>query len=491
MIISTPSSRWTLGLLCIISVAFVWTFATVMKRYFISSSGHSSHAAVITCILNSTYTLQFVTLAAGAAFERRRKVEREAEQQHHGGQSENSSTTTTEQQQQHGQNRNSIHNYRIHLAAERGPTIGRPIVNRTLKISLLIFPIWIASQLTYNKGITLTSITTSTIVSSTSIIWTYLASTIVLNDPASGRKSCGVGLCVLGNILLICPQLPSTRSHIRGHAHFMKEQDVGGMFSYGHTHSKGYTTIMVDTHLNTHVEHSTGDHLMGILLCAFSAMGYAAYTTMIKLWIIPDQASLVLFFACIGLYSLTIALPGASLLDPSAFSSSSISLRDLLALLLVGVIDNVLGQYLWAKGVLYTSGTVATVGMSLTVPLSIVADLCQGTSVNGIHFLASVTVIAGFMVIYTPSDGDGDEGDGLIGELTMINDDVVEPLNNPRAHDEPIAGTCALINDIHGTSTAIPSTTSDGMDKLLGSTGRRRGVNNVDALYNSFDVGQG
>ena len=39
-----------------------------------------------------------------------------------------------------------------------------------------------------------------------------------------------------------------------------------------------------------------------------------------------------------------------------------------------GLFDNVLSDYLWAQAVLLTSPAVATVGMSLTVPLAIVSE---------------------------------------------------------------------------------------------------------------------
>eukprot|EP00397_Hematodinium_sp_SG-2012_P039243 GEMP01042817.1.p1 GENE.GEMP01042817.1~~GEMP01042817.1.p1 ORF type:complete len:144 (+),score=33.59 GEMP01042817.1:638-1069(+) len=128
-------------------------------------------------------------------------------------------------------------------------------------------------------------------------------------------------------------------------------------------------------------------------------MGYAAYTTMIKKWITED-CSVVLFFACIGLYSLLIALPLASIIEPDALMA--LSSNELLMATGIGLVDNVLGQYLWAKGVLWTSGTVATVGMSLTIPLAIVADIWQHTALSVFQFLASAAVVAGFVVIYRP-----------------------------------------------------------------------------------------
>ena len=45
-----------------------------------------------------------------------------------------------------------------------------------------------------------------------------------------------------------------------------------------------------------------------------------------------------------------------------------------------GLMDNVLADWLWARAVLLTSPTAATVGLSLTVPLAFAADATQGAA---------------------------------------------------------------------------------------------------------------
>lgn len=221
-----------------------------------------------------------------------------------------------------------------------------------MSIAAIIFPVWIMSQLTYNAGVARTSITSSTVASSTSVIWTYLASVFYLRESGTRRKVLGVALCFVGNCILVVPDM-------------------------------------------THKSHEQAG--VGTLLCIASAIGYAAYTTMIKLWVTED-VSLLLFLACIGTCSMCVALPFAPLVDPQWH----LGVKTLAAILCVGLIDNVLGQYLWAKGVLYTSSTVATAGMSLTIPLALVADICTGHGLDMIHLLASASVLAGFMLMYRP-----------------------------------------------------------------------------------------
>ncbi|KAI9911857.1 hypothetical protein PsorP6_009674 [Peronosclerospora sorghi] len=83
------------------------------------------------------------------------------------------------------------------------------------------------------------------------------------------------------------------------------------------------------------------------------------------------------------------------------FHYSSIESRDFALLIgAKGLFDNVLSDYLWARAVLITSPTVATVGLSLTVPLAIVADFWfHGVLPTNITLLASALVIYGFVLI--------------------------------------------------------------------------------------------
>lgn len=78
-----------------------------------------------------------------------------------------------------------------------------------------------------------------------------------------------------------------------------------------------------------------------------------------------------------------------------------------------GLFNNVIADYLWAKGVLLTSPAVATVGTSLTVPLAILSDLVlprawliDARAPTAISALAALAVVAGFVAINL-AGGDG------------------------------------------------------------------------------------
>lgn len=73
-------------------------------------------------------------------------------------------------------------------------------------------------------------------------------------------------------------------------------------------------------------------------------------------------------------------------------------------LVLSGLADNVLSDYLWARSVLLTSPTVATIGMSITIPLAMISDsLLAGTAApsgpDAVAVVGAALVMVGFCLV--------------------------------------------------------------------------------------------
>ncbi|CAH0483009.1 unnamed protein product [Peronospora belbahrii] len=225
------------------------------------------------------------------------------------------------------------------------------------RISAIISPLWFIANFTYNESLNLTSVSSSTIVSSTSTVFTFLLSVVALKEPFVWMKLAGVIFCMAGNISTI--------------------------FNDGETN--GGT-----------------DHVVGDLVALFAAFMYAVYTTAIRQLIPDDESvSILLFFGIIGIINMVCLLPFVVVFHYSSIESlSGLSLEIILLISVKGLFDNVLSDYLWARAVLLTSPTVATVGLSLTVPLAIVADFWfQNMPPTNVTLVASALVIVGFVLI--------------------------------------------------------------------------------------------
>lgn len=77
-----------------------------------------------------------------------------------------------------------------------------------------------------------------------------------------------------------------------------------------------------------------------------------------------------------------------------------------LFLLLSGFVDNVISDLLWAKSIVLTSPTVATVGLSITIPLAMVSDFLIFSDVPSAKSFsgASLVILGFFLVIWQSKD---------------------------------------------------------------------------------------
>ena len=108
-------------------------------------------------------------------------------------------------------------------------------------------------------------------------------------------------------------------------------------------------------------------------------LGYMGLTNMCILGVF-----LILPISVSGVYSIT---------------SLSLTYEAVLGILFVGIIDNVFADYLWAKAVVYTDATVATIGLALTVPSAVASDYLWGREIVTERLFAAAGVCIGFFMV--------------------------------------------------------------------------------------------
>ncbi|KAH9784897.1 solute carrier family 35 member f5 [Citrus sinensis] len=278
---------------------------------------------------------------------------------------------------------------------------GRWTRTRVAKVSLLICPFWFLAQLTFNLSLKYTTVTSNTILSSTSSLFTFLVSLLFLGEKFTWVKLVSVLLCMAGTIIV----------------------------SLG------------DSENSSSVSATASNPLLGDILSLASAGLYAVYITLIRKKLPDDDgkngdASMAQFLGFLGLFNLIIFLPVALILhftklEPfykltlkqfglivgKAFSflvlprsRLFLSLQSSMCHISVhsadtayaGLLDNVLSDYLWAKAVLLTTATVATAGLTIQVPLAAVVDSLTGNAPKLLDYLGAVAVIIGFGGINIP-----------------------------------------------------------------------------------------
>ncbi|KAB2636547.1 thiamine-repressible mitochondrial transport protein THI74 [Pyrus ussuriensis x Pyrus communis] len=217
---------------------------------------------------------------------------------------------------------------------------GRWTRTRVAKVSLLISPFWFFAQLTFNLSLKYTTVTSNTILSSSSSLFTFLVSLVFLGENAIASNP------LLGDILALVS---------------------AALYSV-------YITL-IRKKLPDEDDEKSGRASMAQFL------GFLGLSNLL----IFLPVALILHFSKLEpFYMLTWEQVGL--------------------IVGKGLLDNVLSDYLWAKAVLLTTTTVATAGLTIQVPLAAIVDSMTGNAPHFADYLGAGAVMIGFAGINIPSD---------------------------------------------------------------------------------------
>ena len=300
-----------------------------------------------------------------------------------------------------------------------------------------VAPLWFLSNYFYAMSLEWTTIASSTVLASMGSIFAFAFATFSSfgDERVTKGKLFGVLLCFFGGVATTYTDVDSGDNN---NMRYLR-------------HSAGHKFHVSDLDSSTR-------SLLGDLAGLTSAIGYGAYTVLLR-HLCPkdeDRMSMQLLFGYIGLLNMMALLPVAvwvivsssnddsssgsmqsSTVDPSDWdyqgsedyshetTSHTLTMPIFLFLLLKGLLDNVLSDYLWARAVILTSSTVASVGVGLTIPMAFVADWMMG-NYNGSQtgeLLGAILVLIGF--VFVNIDGCGERKSDDVIEQDGYDDDYV------------------------------------------------------------------
>lgn len=341
-------SSYTLGVVFILLVAIIWSAASILVQYLYTEQSFDS-PFLLTYIGTSLFVLLIPTQWLCKRLRRRGNDDRYITISQHSPCNQQPLERQEEIQplppsQLLQQPENKYWTTRDHYIA-----------------AAKIAPVWFLSNYSYNASLKYTSITSSTILASTGSLFTYLFALILKDEKFSVLKLMGVFLGMTGFIITGLHDAPNTAAD-----HGLEDDE----------------------------------RLWGDALSLISAVGYGAYAVMVRVLVPHDESlmSMQLFLGFVGMWNMVF-------LSPIAIYqlSTTVSLSFLVfgCLILKGLFDNVLSDYLWARAVILTSATVATVGLGLTIPLAFLSDVFMGmpnvldaSSIGG-----ALTVLLGFVSV--------------------------------------------------------------------------------------------
>ncbi|XP_063285203.1 solute carrier family 35 member F5 [Pelobates fuscus] len=238
-------------------------------------------------------------------------------------------------------------------------SIGKLSVCQVAKISFFFCFVWFLANYSYQEALSETQVAIVNVISSTSGLFTLiLASVFPSNsgDRFTLSKLLAVVLSIGGVVLVT----------LSGSEKSLDKDTIGSLWSLA------------------------------------GAMLYAVYIVMIKRKVDrEDKLDIPMFFGFVGLFNLLLLWPGFFLLHYTGFEAFEFPSKLVWAYLVVnGLIGTVLSEFLWLWGCFLTSSLIGTLALSLTIPLSIIADICmQKVRFSWVFFVGAVPVFISFFIV--------------------------------------------------------------------------------------------
>ncbi|KAF4677995.1 hypothetical protein FOL47_006942 [Perkinsus chesapeaki] len=212
---------------------------------------------------------------------------------------------------------------------------------------------WFVSQLSYNISLKYTSVATNSSLSSCSSVFTFIFSILLLGYPlCRAAPISAVLMCVIG-VLITALNRPSPKTDL-----------------------------------------AVPESILGDSLALGSACCYGLFTCCLKLWV-PDERMVAYVFGMFGVVAFVLGIPLLLVCHITGLETLMLpTWGQFGAMTANAILGSVASDYLLSVAVILLSPLAAAVGLSLTIPLSLVVD----SSILGLHTFKGVYVLGSALV---------------------------------------------------------------------------------------------
>ncbi|KAI9820970.1 MAG: hypothetical protein M1832_003442 [Thelocarpon impressellum] len=387
-------ARRTLGIILLLLTVFLWTASSFLASSIFADDSYSKPFAV-TYINTAFFALSLIPILVRRAREgglkaiwgpaldswkNRGKTTQlyaqvnEDDEEEARSKPDDDEAVPDESSRRSREERRSLQGLRGHAGS--GDSAGDALdLFETARLSLEFCMLWFGANYFAAACLQYTTVGTTTILTSTSSIWTLLFGALIRVESFTIRKLVGVLASLAGIILTSTIDL--TRDTDEGRGSFPRK---------------------------SHRQMAVGD-----AMALLSAVLYGVYTILMKKRIGDEgRVQMPLFFGLVGLFNLVLLWPGFIVLD--YFSEEPFELPStgrIWAVVLMNATISLLSDFCWAYATLLTSPLVVTVGLSLTIPLSLVGQMVlQGQSSSAAYWIGAGIVFLSFIFVNRESSAE-------------------------------------------------------------------------------------
>ncbi|KAI5285625.1 hypothetical protein KEM52_002363 [Ascosphaera acerosa] len=241
-----------------------------------------------------------------------------------------------------------------------------------------------------------TTVSSTTILNSTSGMWTLLFGALGHVESFTAKKFGGVLISLAGIVCISRVDLSGTPA----------ADDAGGPGS-------------------SFPSKSAGEMALGDAMAAFSAMLYGVYTVVMKRQVGDEsRVNMTLFFGLVGLINALVLWPGFLLLHYTGVEPFEMpATARIWLILLFNAVVSLVSDIAWAYAMLLTTPLVVTVGLSLTIPLSLVGQMfIQNQYASFVYWVGAAFVFCSFLIVNHESEA---ESSGEVPDLSGGEEEAI------------------------------------------------------------------
>lgn len=241
-------------------------------------------------------------------------------------------------------------------------------LHETAKLALEFCILWFLANYFAAACLSYTTVASSTILASTSSIWTLLCGSLLRVERFTLRKLIGVGASLAGVALISTIDVSGETDENRGN-----------------------------------FPHKTPRELaLGDVMAFVSAVLYGFYAVFMKKRIGDEsRVNMPLFFGLVGASNVLLLWPGLVILHITGIEPFQLPpTSKILTIVLVNSASSLVSDFCWAYAMLLTSPLIVSVGLSLTIPLSLVGQmLLDAQYASWLYWVGAAVMVVSFVFI--------------------------------------------------------------------------------------------